>query len=515
MSTEINFPDVNVPITGSQNLVENSDQKVLFVGQKLAAGTASVGLTKDVPASTLDINTLIGRGSHLQQMLVDARLENSVCSFDMIVVADGVAATAATATLTFVGTATEDGSILTTIGSKRKGKITTSILDTSSETVVAAGVAASITADLDSVVTAGNVAGVLTLTSKNLGALYNAIGIACEVSVAGITVTISANGFSGGTVDPDLSSVMDAVGDDRYQTVCWGYDSDNTTIKDFMDARFNVTDDVQDGIAIVVKEDTFANLQTLGNGLNSNSFAVMGVERGAGTTFGDSFELPWSKNAQFCAIRALRRQPDANIGSFVIGGGLDAIGGPALSSKPMANTPMRLIPTIETNRGFTALEQKALRDAGVFVIGNNKAGNLVIMSQVVMTYKTDSAGNPDPTFKFMNYVDTSSSCREYISNNLEAAYAQHRLTDGDTVGGRSMTSALGIEGFITGLYQNLAGSDFVLARKGEANLQFFKENINVTVDLATGTATAPFSLPIVTQLRRINAPITIVFNLPT
>lgn len=513
MTTEINFPAVNVPIIGAANAVENSDQKVLFVGQKLGSGSAPVGLTQNLPVAQSDINSLFGRGSMLQAMLNDARLENSVCQFDAIVAADGGGATAASATITFTGTATENGEVEIIIGSERKNSLTVGVADTSSETDAAVAVVAAITADEDSLVTASNVAGVVTITSKNLGAIYNSIGVNAISNTAGISVAVTA--MSGGTVNPDLSSVLDAIGDTRYQTIIWGYDTDIDTLKDFLDARFNAADEVLDGIGLIAKEDTYANLLTLGDSYNSQSLCIMGIERNGGTTYADIFETPWSKISQFGAIRALRRQPDASIASYVISrnGALDSIGGPALSSKPYANTPLRLLPIVETNRGFDKLEIEDLKDSGIFVIGNNRASNGVIVGEVVTTYKTDTAGIPDDTYKFLNYVDTASTGREYISNNLEAAYAQTRLTDGELVGGRDMTNAEDIEAFITGLYQDLTGADYVVARGGEANLQFFKTNINVTVDLLSGTVTAPFSLPIVTQLRRINAPMTLVFNI--
>ncbi|NIS23463.1 hypothetical protein GWN75_05955, partial [candidate division KSB1 bacterium] len=64
-------------------------------------------------------------------------------------------------------------------------------------------------------------------------------------------------------------------------------------------------------------------------------------------------------------------------------------------------------------------------------MGNNIAGNAVILSDAYTTYKTDAAGNPDPTFEFLNYVDTDSGVREYFYNNARADLAQSRLTDGD------------------------------------------------------------------------------------
>ena len=135
------------------------------------------------------------------------------------------------------------------------------------------------------------------------------------------------------------------------------------------------------------------------------------------------------------------------------------------------------------------------------------------MGEIVTTYKTDSAGNPDVSFTFANFVDTSSNAREYFANNLKSRFAQSRLTEGDVQRGRDMANAVVIGAFLDGLYQDLSGPDFVLVQAGEDALQFFKDNRTITLNLAQGRATITMKVPIVTQLREIIATMQIAFSI--
>ena len=62
-------------------------------------------------------------------------------------------------------------------------------------------------------------------------------------------------------------------------------------------------------------------------------------------------------------------------------------------------------------------------------------------------------------------------------------------------------------------YKILSGEDYVLMRAGEANRQFFKNNLKITINLQTGVVTLAMKAPIVTQLRAINAGIEISFKI--
>lgn len=513
MSSNINFPSTNVTLTGSTAAIENSEQKVLFVGQKTVLGTAT-GYVQNISNSTSVVNGLFGENSYLAQMINSARKLNPICQFDAIIATDGAGA-AATATITVAGTATAAGTFEFVVGSKKDHsfKIAIDIGDT--PTIIANAIVLAINEDLSVGHSASNIAGVVTVLSFTVGDLGNFASISAASNTAGVTVTLDGfiSNFTG-TLDPTLTSVLDAIGDQRYQTIVWPYVSDVDTVKDFLDTRFNADGEVLDGVAIIPANNTFANLVTLGNLHNSQSVVIIGDEFATGNESA-IFEFPWVVASQIGAIRALRRQTGANIAQFVISrnGALDAIGGPALSSKPYANTPLPLLPVVSVSRGFLKSEIEDLGDAGISVIGNNKARNGIIMGQVYTTYKTDSAGNADSTYKFLNYVDTASTGREFIATSLETRFAQSRLTDGDLIKNRDMTNAQNIKAEMVGYYQTLADEDYVVARKGEDQLQFFKDNLFVIVDLLTGTANILSSLPIVTQLRKINAPIKLTFNI--
>jgi len=512
----IKFPKVNVPITGANAALENSQQRVLVIGQKRPSGNAAVGvLLQDIPVASNELAALVGGDGMLYQMLNDMRELNSVCAFDLIVVPDGVAATASQGLFAFAGTnATEDGTITATIGSKRKFTVDVPVETGDTPADIAAALDVAFAAITNKPFTTGLSGNNTTVQMNDLGEVYNRTGLSIDIDGAsGITASITA--MSGGTVNPDLQTgVADIFPEIRYQTVVSPYPQSATPIVDVLDARFNADGNVLDGVLCVAYQDSFANISALVTPENSNSLVVFCDEWSAGD-YPAIFEFESCLAAQSGAIRAIRRQPDVNIAQFVItrNGALDAIGGPAISSKPYANTSMPLLPIIAATRGFNQLEISQLNIAGASVLGNNKAANGVIMGQVVTTYKTDSAGNADITYKYLNYVDTASAGREYIFNNLQSDYAQSRLTDGDLIKGRSMANAQSIAATIVGYYQTLADSDFVIARKGQDILAFFKENLSVSVDLASGSVTVVFTLPIVTQLRNINAPMSLTFNI--
>lgn len=515
MGSIISQPAVTVNIVAASSVVRNTEQKVLFIGQKLPAGSAIAGaLTSEISNAKNAIDSLFGQGSVLAEMINSARSVNGVVQFDAIALDDDGSATDATGIFSITGTASEIGVINFVTGSRAKYEYKIGIADTDTAATVATALAAAITADLDAPVTANAAAGDVTITAKNGGTLANFLGIEAKGSVAGITVALT--GMIGGATDPDVSSVLSLIGENRYQTVVWPYVGEIETIKDFMDSRFNVTDAIQDGIALIATNDSKANLDTLGNTHNSQSIIIVGdlfIDA-------DDFKAPsvheidYSKISLLAGIRSLRLTDGESIAQFVIGrgGARDTFGGPAIASLPYFNTPIAALSLPDSNRGFSRAEIEDLHDAGITVIGSNRTRTQVLLGEVVTTYKTDAAGNPDVSFKYANYVDTASNIREYFFNNFKAQYAQSRLTEGDLIRGRNMANAESIVAFGVGLYNDLSGDEFVLTQAGEPALQFFKKNFTVTLDLSIGRATATMTVPIVTQFREMLATMQIAFS---
>ena len=506
-------PKTTVSLVGATQAVENTEQRVLFVGQKVAAGTAPAGaLVENILTNGED--DLFGANSMLAGMIRSARAQNPVTRFDAIPLDDAGGGAAATGTVAFTGSATENGSFTITIGSANDYALTVAVLDGDTATDVGDALVAAITANTDIPVSGVNTAGSVALTAANDGTLGNFIGLSSSGTVAGISVALTA--FSAGATDPTLTGIFDVVGNNRYQGIVWPYFADTSELRSFLEGRFNVDNRVLDGSGFTSSVDTFANHLTRLNALNSQVLTDF-VDENIDETFYKApaqFEMPQVKAAQFAAIRALRLTDGSNIGQFVLAsnGPSDAFGGPALASKPYFNTPAPDLPLTATGRGFTETEIEQLFDAGGSVIGNNVAGNAVIFGEVVTTYKNDAAGSPDISFKFLNYVDTASNVREYYYNNLRSRFAQSRLTEGDVIRGRDQANALTIRAFCEKLYQDLSGPDFVLLEAGEEALTFYKNNLNVTIDKANGRATVTMIVPIVTQLREILATIKIAFS---
>jgi len=516
MTTQAN-PNVTVNIVSAITQVDNEPQKVLFVGQKVAAGTAVSGELQENIQNDNSFDALFGSDSMLAAMLRSARLLNTKTQFDAIALDDDGSGVDATGTITVVGTATEDGTLEVIVGSEQNHKVSVTVTDTDTATVVAASIVTAVNLSKNIPVLASSAVGVVTFTALNAGTYGNTFGIEVIGSVAGITGTAVVAMASGAT-DPTLTGVFDVVGDTRYQGVVWPYADDTSELRTFLDARFNVDNDVLDGVGFVSKTDSLANLTTTYGALNSQSLLVDGDKQISETNFkGPSvFEIPVVKASMTASLRGLRLTLGASIADIVISstGGLDSFGGPALASKPLFNTPLKLIPVTRKSRGWTLVEIDILNGVttGVSTMGNNRAGNQVILGEQVTTYKTDSSGNPDTSLKFLNFVDTASNVREFFVNQYRAAHAQSRLTEGDLVPGRDMANQASIEAETIGFYNTLSGPEFSLTQSGEAARQTFINNLIVSLDIATGSVSIDMATPLVGQLRNLAATMRIIFS---
>lgn len=508
--TEIAQPRTNFDILGASIRASNTDQKVLFVAQLLPAGTLTDGqLAENV--LTNDERALVGVGSMAGSMISAARKINPTTRFDVIGLADAGGATAATGTNVFTGTATENGTLKVVIGSENEYSLSIPVASGDTATDVGDAVVAAVDAVFADgrhiPVTAANVTGTVTYTARNAGTLGNFIGLSISGSVAGISYTLTA--MTGGATDPDLTGVFDVISDNRYQTIVWPYFDSTSEIVNFLEGRFNTTNKVLDGVAITSAVDTFANHLTRLNALNSKTLVMFCDSSEDETNYkaASLLEMPWIKSSIFAALDSYRLTQDAPISGIINSsrGPLDAFGGPALSSFPYFNMAAPGLKPIGTGRGFSDVEIEQLFDAGGSVIGNNGPKTVVIFGEVVTTFKTDTSGNEDLSFKTLNDFRTASAIREYFFNNSQAEYQNSRLTDGDIVEGHDMVSRNTVAAFMEQLYVELSGEGFVLVRAGAENIDFFKENLVVTENLVTGRISILMFYRPVRQLRELAA----------
>jgi phage tail sheath gpL-like len=513
--TVISFPTVNASIIPADVTVQNSPHKVLLVGQKLSAGTATAGALVENIGNDGSENTLFGKASMLAEMVRQFKKINNVSRVDAIALDDVSGGTAATGTVVFTGTATASGTILVSIGSSLNYTFSVPVVSGNTPTVLATALAALITANTAIPYTAASSTGTVTLTARHKGTLGNDTSINVTGSAAGVTMSTTA--FTGGATDPTLTGVFAVCGDERYQTIVWPYHGSISTVTtNFLDGRYNVNNAIKDGVAITSKADTYANHITGLNALNTqNLLYICNRSIGVTTQRGSSMvEFDYGVSAQFAAIRSLRLTEGANIARYVVGNGSrDRFGGVHIAGKPYANTPMPFLPLVPIGLGFTDIELAALNTAGGTVIGVNRTRTSALIGQAVTTYKTDVAGNPDPTYKYLNNVDVAVATREFFFNNIKADFAQHRLTDGDLIPNIAITNKEDIKATFISYYADLAGPAYSLLRAGEDVLQAFKSSIDITLNLTVGSITAYMIMPIIVQARTFNIVQQIAFDL--
>jgi len=509
--TIISQPDVSINIIPATQTISNEPQKVLFVGQMIS-GTATAGELVTNIGNAGEEDALFGTRSMVAQMIRQARVINKVTQFDAIALADDGSAVDATGSIAFSGTATEDGTYVISVGSKANYSVTVSVTSGDTATEVGDALETAFALLTNAPVTGANSTGTVTFTAANGGTLGNSYGIKVEGSVAGLSTTITA--FASGATDPSLTGLFDVIDGERYQTIVYQSNLTLTTLTTELDARFNVNNEILDGVGLIAKTDSLANILTLGNAQNSKSLTVFGNKVLDDTNHkgGSMLEFDDVITAKFGALRALRLTEGADISQFVISanGALDSFGGKSIASLPYFNSPVTNLPLIPVGKGFTATEIEQLIAAGISTIGNNRTRTQVICGEIVTTRKTDAAGNDEDTFKYLNAVDTSSAIREFYFNNLRARFAQSRLTEGDLQANRNMANKAIIESYLDNLFQQMG--DASLAQAGEAARRYFKQNRTVTLTLIEGKVTITMKMPIVVQLRQILATMQIAFS---
>lgn len=511
----ISQPSIDISISPAQQLQSTDPQRVLFIGQQTSAATAVSGVLQESIGNAESVaNGLFGITSMLAGMIRAAKIINGQTRFDAIGL-DDAAGTNATGTIVFAsGPTTEAGTYTVTVGSDRNHKYDIAVADGDTITEIGDALDVLIAADTKAPFTSSNSAGTVTITYIHDGTVGNNMTLKVEGVIAGVTHSITA--MTGGATDPTLTTLFDVIDGERYRHVIWPSEYGYTVATDEFDPRFNKTDEIQDGVVIASETDTLANLKTTGGAENSLSLTVFGNQTVNDTSYKGSAILEFDHviAAEFVATRSLRFTPGASIARYVISttGLADNFGGVALNSKPYFNTPFFELPIIPIGKGFTNVEIEELNDAGISVLGNNSARNTIIAGEVLTTRKTDASANPETTFKFLNNVDVAVTVRELMHNNLQAQYAQSRLTEGDLVPNRSMANQGSIEAFIDGLYQTFSGEDFVLTQAGSTALDFFKQNRTVTLDLTAGKATVTMQVPIVVQFREIVVAMQITFS---
>lgn len=515
----IALPEVTASIRAAGTTAGLTPEKLLFVGQ-LNGGSAVSGVLQENILTTAAADALFGVDSPISAAIRRGRRRNTETQFDAIGLADNGSGVDAAGAIVITGPATEAGTLVFYVGSKKFNVYSIAIADEDTATDIGDAIEAAIIADANAFVVPVNTAGTVVLTAKNAGTFGNTIGLKSTGTVGGVTVAITV--MSSGATDPVLTGVLDVLGDERYQGIVWQFQTDFTEIVDFLDPRFNPTNNVLDGRAFSSVTDTHSNHLTALASLNSkdlyyNADQLIDETDHRGPAL---LEIPFVKAAEFAAIRALRRTDQAVLGDLVIARSTaDAFGGIHTNSKPYFNTPFPDLLVPDVGDSFTDIEITQLKDAGAWVIDANRPFSTVIAGEVVSTYLTDGAGNPDPTFTFLNYVDTATAAREYIVNNTRAKYPQFRAASGALIPGVDSANEASLAAFVSELNADLG--DLAMVNTGVGTIdgvqvdfdKLFRENLTVTLNPVNGKFTVGAKLFIIVQLRGVIYDFAIAFEI--
>lgn len=516
----IRVPATTYDLTATPEPIQNSPQKILFVGQQIDdTSTPEEIVTVGVEGEE---NTLFGVRSQLATAIRSARMLNTVTQMDAIPYND-VGATFATGDLVVAvggGGITSAGQTVNfSIQSQRLFSFSIVIPVGSDDDAIAVLIDSAINANTRLLVTSSVAIATVTLTSTLSGTAANFV----HFNITGTTdanepITFTWAGFSGGTGDPDVSGIAAIIGTTRYQWIVIPDGYDKATFSIFLDARFNVSNNVLDGRCLQQSTGTLAELETSVSTLNSLNF----IEKGNKTVAKDLRtgasipEYNFTCVAQLAAVAALRLTENQNIANLLVGnaGSGDNFGGIWTAAVPLHNTPFPNIAIERSNEGWDDPEQISLNSNGVGFFGNNPGNNQIILGDVVTTYLTDTIGQPDDFWKYLTTVLTASVIREFYVNNNREQYAQTVLTSGDVIPNRKQVSVNSFNAFQVSLYDILANT-YGLVPAGQAAIEFYKQNLQTTANIETGTISTIQIMPINTALRAINGTLRISFDVQT
>ena len=510
-------PTINATLSGKA-ISAIAGRSILAVGSVADDSPVKGSIVENVQTLTeTQLDTYFGARSSIRKVIKKILDKNRYVRTDVQAIEQGYGAIGAIGKVPITGLATEAGTIEVQVVDKAY-KASVSIANGATPAEVATSIVNALLVSVypDIPVTAEVDTDDVKFTALDEGIIGNDYSIKVIGAVAGLTFGITA--FAGGT-----GTATYAVADlpeRRYTGYVFPkhlYGS-KEYIASAIDARFNSTNAIKDGVAFMGYDESYSNIVSDFTDLNSKAIVFAGNKL-APTTFptanvlqsGSAIMTPadW-RVAEFVAIRALRLTAKAPISDYVFATNLDQVGGMELASLPYFNTVLSGVALTQANILFTETEKTGLQTIGFTVIDVNDAESGMITGSLVTPYKTDAKGSADVTFKYLNYIDTGSVCREYIFNSMKNDLAQSRLTTGNLIPDRNIQNQQSLEGLFMKYYADLGKS--ALVSTGE-DTQKVADSLVTVIDTANRSVTMTASIVLVTQIGTITLPITQVFEL--
>jgi phage tail sheath gpL-like len=466
--------------------------RVLIIGEIGANSDSKTDeIIKDIQLTDIEE---FGKDSQLYYAIKQFKQFNKLNILDVLPVSQGDST--ASADITIDGTATKDNKLTFKFNNRFVEVV---IKNGDNATTIATGLESELKGNdyFSDVFTISRSDNVVTLeTIQQSESLNNHRGF---ITLDGLDNAISwdSGRFSGGASDTLADDYLDGKCDERYNSIIYDYSLGIDAVRVYLEAQFNLLNKINDGVGFTTVRTSLADFKDIVNDENYRTQVI----------FGNLYEMEYdiasfSATAEIVAIRALRLTPRANIAPYV-SQSIETFGGLYCASLPYFNT------VLSFDKPVGCIEEEDLVnviDKGGSLWVNN---GVTVLSEVVTTYKTNNLGDTDISFKYLNYVDTLSVIREYLTISLRKRYAQFRLTDGQLIKGKAITNKGAIKASIIKYLTDL--SELALVRKGFN--KFIEDNLLIEEDMETGTITFNCKTPIVVQLRNIQGNIIEVLDI--
>ena len=362
-------------------------QKMLIVGQRMAAGTVAQAVPTDIFSSD-QAATFFGRGSMLHLMCKAAITAYPYLQLTAVALDDAGAGVLATGTVTITNNATASGVLSLKIGNQQ---VDVAVTTGDTPTLIAAAVAAQIGKQPDLPVTATSTPGSpasVNLSAKNKGTLGNEIKLVATIT-SGIVTTVSTTSMISGATDPNLDTALATVVAAGHHIVVTPY---NLSV-DLIKLRTHLTlvsgpMEQRGAIGIFGHTGSLGTATTLANTINDG--------RISGILVPQSRSLSYEIAAAYGAVCASEEDPARPLNTLELKG---------IDPTPILNRLSRTEQENALNNGITPSE-----------IG---PGERVQIVRAITTYTLDPQAVPDislfdlTTIRTLDYV--RKACRERIA----------------------------------------------------------------------------------------------------
>ncbi len=380
--------------------------KALVIGQRAATAPVVAAIPMQI-AGAKDAEAYFGRGSLVAAMANAFKAANAYTELWAIALDDAAGAAKAAGALGFGGPAVANGSLFLYIGGER---IVVPVTSGDTAAQIATNVAAAINAMTDLPVTAAVDALDTTkvdLTCRWGGTTGNAIDLReayyqGETSGAEIGAAVTITAMAGGATDPDISTVIAALGDVKYGTIVTAY-KDGASLQALHTELLRRWGPMvmEEGQAFVGDCDTLSNLETLGTGIDSQFITIVGG--------GLSPTPPWVWAAVAAAVDA--GEPDP--------------------ARPRQTLPLPGLLAPAQTKLFTRDERDLLLHDGVSTFMVDAGGN-VLIERLITTYETNAFGVPDESYLDLTTMRTLAYLRWAVRSRIALRFPRMKLADDGT-----------------------------------------------------------------------------------